>query len=367
MLIFEPAMFAVFLAYSYGMIAKWCRTLRTKQIAMGVVMGAAAALAMVSPIEFAPGVIVDLRTLMVALSGAFFGIIGAAIAAIMAATVRFSIGGLGMLAGVSGIFLSAILSLVWARYVRPRIKSNALAHAVLGLMINFNLVSVVFMPTDIALGFLSSVGHWIVVFNIIGAIGFGALIRHAENEISIKTDLISAAATDPLTNLLNRRSVIDLFENLSTPSKPDRGTAMLCFDIDHFKQINDTQGHLSGDLVLLELKDRIAACLRPSDLFSRIGGDEFLIVLPNVNHEEMQIISERCRDAVDATPMMCDGEPVDVTISMGAKWTRQAGDFQSMFAETDRVLYEAKALGRNCVAISGMHNQAAMSQQAGLR
>ncbi len=350
MIAVDPAILAIVLAYSYGLIARVAGKDRTGQLAMGCVMGVAAIVAMISPIPFADGVIVDMRNLIVGLSGAFFGVAGALVTAILAVIMRVSIGGTGMTAGVAGIVLSATLGLAWARWVRPRMKYEIPAHIVLGLMISGHLFSAALLPAALLWDFMISLAPWLTVLNVIGALVIGALIAHEKRIAQTRSALISAASTDPLTNLLNRRSLIELFDNLVRPKQPDSGTAMLSFDIDHFKKINDTHGHLWGDQVLIELKKRIASCLRPSDLFARIGGDEFLIVLSDVSQTETVDIAERCRAVICQHPLSYEGKSIAVTISIGANWTAGPMAFDDLLAETDIVLYEAKARGRNCVA-----------------
>lgn len=350
MIAVNPAILAIVIAYSYGLISRKAGNKYAGQFAMGIVMGAAAIFAMMSPIHFAEGVIVDMRSLVIGLAGAFFGLIGAAIAATMAIITRLTIGGMGVYAGVTGILLSAGLGLAWSIWVRPRIKFELTAHVALGVMISGHLLSAMLLPADVIMSFMVSLAPWLVVLNIVGALVIGTLIAHEKRIEDRTTALMSAATTDPLTKLLNRRSLVEMFENLSKPTSSDDGTAMLCFDIDHFKRINDTNGHMLGDQVLLEIKDRISSCLRPSDLFSRIGGDEFLIVLPNVNRSETTVIAERCRQVIAQNPVNFEETDVKVTISMGANWIEGTPDFTESLAETDAILYKAKASGRNCVA-----------------
>ena len=125
---------------------------------------------------------------------------------------------------------------------------------------------------------------------------------------------------------------------------------MICFDVDHFKTINDQHGHAAGDAVLKMMSERVAACLRPGDLFARLGGDEFLIILPEIWQSGAHHVAERCRSAIASQTMPGTNAPLDVTISIGVHWTTTEPAFDIELAQADAALYQAKERGRNCVA-----------------
>jgi diguanylate cyclase (GGDEF)-like protein len=128
--------------------------------------------------------------------------------------------------------------------------------------------------------------------------------------------------------------------------------------VDHFKQINDTLGHLIGDAVLRSVAVRMKNCLREYDVVGRYGGEEFLAVIEDANLEGVQDAAGRLHQAVGRETVECDGIQVPVTISAGVAVARDCGEVsvQQLIAAADRELYKAKQNGRNrveCVALPG--------------
>jgi len=154
------------------------------------------------------------------------------------------------------------------------------------------------------------------------------------------------ANIDPLTGLLNRRAM----ENSVLPllSVSDRYEQKMCFliaDIDYFKNINDTYGHVVGDDVLKSITTVLNSCLRNSDLLSRHGGEEFLIVLPQTEIESGRLLAERIRTSVENTRT---GEnSVAVTISVGCIERTKEESYDAAITRADMMLYKAKSTGRN--------------------
>jgi diguanylate cyclase (GGDEF)-like protein len=159
------------------------------------------------------------------------------------------------------------------------------------------------------------------------------------------------ALIDPLTGMLNRNAldtrVAELAEQARVNGQP---IALIMGDLDRFKSINDERGHAMGDAVLKAVGERIRAHLRAYDLAYRLGGEEFLIVLPGSDSAGARIVAERLRRAIerDATT----GMPYTMSFGVGSSRIG-AFDFKHLLAETDDALYAAKAEGRNCVHVAG--------------
>ncbi len=152
----------------------------------------------------------------------------------------------------------------------------------------------------------------------------------------------NAANTDPLTGVFNRRAIL---ERLNALVDDARRGAVLMLDIDRFKNINDRLGHAAGDGVLRRVADEIRSALRLEDALGRIGGEEFLVVMPEATREIAVAIGERVRVGVERS----DGGPDQpaVTISIGVATVRGHDRPAELLARADRALYEAKRLGRN--------------------
>ncbi len=121
------------------------------------------------------------------------------------------------------------------------------------------------------------------------------------------------------------------------------------FDLDHFKTINDTQGHQAGDRILISFANTVRNALRPNDLFGRYGGEEFLVVLPDASIETAYVIAERVRKAFADNHRFFDGSPLNATVSAGVASIRTSTDLNEIVASVDQAMYSAKHNGRNRV------------------
>jgi two-component system cell cycle response regulator len=166
---------------------------------------------------------------------------------------------------------------------------------------------------------------------------------------------LALALTDPLTGLYNRRYLVAHLDELLGRVRQDGiSFAVLLFDIDHFKQVNDTWGHPAGDDVLQELAARTTNSVRSVDLVARLGGEEFLVVMPETDLAIAAGVAERLRIAVAREPFTTrgDGGQLAVSISIGVTAVTDAGDDRdSLLKRADVALYTAKARGRNCVIV----------------
>lgn len=158
-----------------------------------------------------------------------------------------------------------------------------------------------------------------------------------------------AATIDPLTGIPNRRGFSERAERLLARSGKDQSTAtLLLFDLDQFKRINDRFGHRTGDAVLGLFTQSALHSLRPLDLLGRMGGEEFVALLPGVTTATAIAVAERVRHNFEIAASEFDGHPVAATVSIGIASTAQGHcDFDSLYAVADAALYRAKQKGRN--------------------
>ncbi len=129
------------------------------------------------------------------------------------------------------------------------------------------------------------------------------------------------------------------------------GQALICFmlDVDHFKSINDTYGHMFGDHVLKTIAERLKEATRRSDLLARYGGEEFILVAPNTDLGTAQMLAERLRTSIEREPFTQGNTATKVTISIGLAGTEviREGPFEHLLDSADQALYTAKRTGRN--------------------
>jgi len=162
-----------------------------------------------------------------------------------------------------------------------------------------------------------------------------------------EAELTRLAVTDPVTGVWNRRQGSDLL--LAETTKPERHRrqlSLLMVDVDHFKSINDSFGHLAGDEVLIEMAQRLVAAVRSTDMVIRWGGEEFVILLQECPIEDATARAEKIRRQIADHPFPGVGT---VTVSVGAAQLRAGDDLAAWLGRADNALYEAKRAGRNTV------------------
>lgn len=163
------------------------------------------------------------------------------------------------------------------------------------------------------------------------------------------------ADRDGLTRVYNRRSFDErLEEEFKRHQRLKTDLSLLMIDLDHFKYINDTYGHLAGDMVLEKVARLFECTLRSTDFIARYGGEEFVIILPHTTENNAQMLAERIRKRIEETNMVFDGTSFNVTASIGVSSICPAGFAveNGLVQRADEALYEAKQNGRNRVVIS---------------
>lgn len=161
------------------------------------------------------------------------------------------------------------------------------------------------------------------------------------------------AHQDELTGLSNRRAFMQAGQMaIDQAARLGHPVALIAFDADHFKQINDQHGHLAGDRVLQRLAATIGAVVRSGDVLARIGGEEFALLLPGANIQAASELAERLRVLVEAMDSNYDGHQISVTCSFGVTAsTDGSNSLQQLMLHADKATYNAKRRQRNCIDI----------------
>ncbi len=167
---------------------------------------------------------------------------------------------------------------------------------------------------------------------------------------SAEARLHELATTDALTGLMNRRSILDAIarEQALRQRKPHH-LSLILVDIDHFKKINDTHGHATGDTALKAVAGILRKCTRDMDYVARWGGEEFLVVQPYADKVQSQMAAERLRAAVEAESLPGDGQAIRLTITLGLTELGTEEQMDQGLQRADAALYEGKHKGRNQV------------------
>ncbi len=169
-------------------------------------------------------------------------------------------------------------------------------------------------------------------------------------ETSYHEEIYRLMTFDGLTGAHNKRFFHEALEReVSRCKRYARELSLILFDIDHFKKVNDTYGHIAGDAVLRQLAALVRANIRREDIFSRVGGEEFAIIVPETVATDASAVADKIRSLVEATEMTFDAISIPVTVSLGVAGMDANETSESLYAKADALLYRAKQSGRNRV------------------
>ena len=182
-----------------------------------------------------------------------------------------------------------------------------------------------------------------------------ALQREVRERKIAQARLEAQASLDPLTGLYNRRHLPVIDEQLAAAAEEGYSVSLVLFDVDHFKRINDTHGHLAGDRVLVWTASQLREHVRETDTPCRYGGDEFLVLLVGMDLLSAGRMAERLRATIAQHPVMHDGESVRATVSVGISTYDPlvAATLETLLARAARALYRAKRMGRDRIVMGG--------------
>jgi diguanylate cyclase (GGDEF)-like protein len=174
-------------------------------------------------------------------------------------------------------------------------------------------------------------------------------IFYAQITFDIRQQLEHASTTDQLTGLYNRRLFIHLAEiELSKVQRSNLQLSLIVLDIDNFKKINDRYGHKCGDKALSHVAEILQLTVRPNDILSRWGGEEFIILLPDTDIDSAVLVAERLRLGIATQAIMCDKQAYNLTVTLGlAENKNNNSSLDSLIEQADHALYLGKAYGKN--------------------
>jgi diguanylate cyclase (GGDEF)-like protein len=180
-----------------------------------------------------------------------------------------------------------------------------------------------------------------------------ARLRVGKRILELQEQLVSQARHDSLTSLLNRTAILEVLQKeLIRSVRKETPVAVIMTDLDHFKNVNDTYGHLAGDAVLREAARRMSATLRAYDSVGRYGGEEFLVIAPGCSVTGGAELAERLRECIRGGPIDFSGCAIFTTMSFGVAATSDVKQVNQVLLMADEALYAAKKAGRNRVEVN---------------
>ena len=170
-------------------------------------------------------------------------------------------------------------------------------------------------------------------------------------EANYHEEIYRLMTVDALTQVYNKRYFGEALEReYNRAHRYKRDLSLVLFDVDHFKVVNDTHGHLAGDAILRQVAAEVKPRLREQDIFARVGGEEFAMLLPEIGREGAMITAEKARRIIEAATFAFEKITAKITVSVGVtSLDPRSREPNSLFERADAALYEAKAKGRNCV------------------
>ena len=221
------------------------------------------------------------------------------------------------------LFISlVVLSIVRVSLVHSDISDSSLIYALIAKELLFSFLSAAFIMITLY-----------------------ALIK--KEFYSVNTKAVKYAFTDALTGLYNRHYLNDFLDKFTALRKKDTNFAVIFIDIDHFKKVNDSLGHSTGDCVLKNLSSAFKFLTRPEDILCRYGGEEFVIIFNDISKKAALSKAEQIRQKVEDMAFEC--EQKHITISLGLSMGESEDNITQTLEEADLALYIAKGAGRNCV------------------
>lgn len=178
---------------------------------------------------------------------------------------------------------------------------------------------------------------------------------HDELDETFQKQMFDAALRDGLTGAFNKNYLLNhLTTELAHANRQQAPLSVIMFDVDHFKPVNDTYGHLAGDAILKRLSEIAQSTLRSEDVFARYGGEEFTIVSRGTDLARAMVVAERLRQSIERTDFVYEGQYIPITVSLGVAAVPEitAHTPEDLIGAADKALYDAKKNGRNRVCLA---------------
>ena len=342
---------AALVVFAYRLIRHARFSIVRSSLATGLLFSVGAFVTMLDPLVISPGIVIDIRSVLVALAALFGGPIAALITCGLTMLMRIYIGGAGVFPGIVSIALAALIGLLYAWVSGNRRDLAGLT--VLGLMVSFSLVVAIFAHVPNLLETMPA----LIIRNLLGTIILGYLLAMEDQREAEYRSYKRDAERDPLTGLKNRRA-LDGFDRQLREQAERQPFSVLMIDIDRFKSVNDIHGHAFGDIVLRRLAEVVVGRLRGFDLVVRYGGEEFCVVVKEATLHNALRIAEDIRLQITEERFQAGDVVVAVSVSVGVaqSWPEMNSVFD-VIKRADKALYDAKNSGRNRTCVYSVETE----------
>ncbi|MEB2845355.1 diguanylate cyclase [Rhizobiales bacterium RZME27] len=321
-----------------------------KGFVLGLPFAAAACITMMMPVVLPDGTVINGRSLFLAFAAAFGGFVPYLVAALIALVGHMEITDLAVGQAIRPSLCAGVVGLGWRFFVYPRFGMSIGSLLLLGLIVSGLALLLLFVSSGQGLSLFMQTYPATLVGSLAAALILGTFIDREMRHLSEARLWQEQAYTDALTSLANKRAFYEATAALSGKTSP---FSILVIDVDHFKKINDTHGHDVGDLALKAIAASVSATLAGRGRAFRLGGEEFVALLPGVQSQQGLELAEAIRHAVAGLCVDAGGRSVRATVSIGIADNSDAQEPPHVVSAADAALYLAKAGGRNRSILSG--------------
>lgn len=327
-------------------------------VPIGIALGVITIVIMLTPWIYKPGINFDTRTVLLGVSGLFFGPIPTVIAMVMGGLFRLYQGGVAEVSGVLTIISAGSLGILWRYFRRGELAQISRMELYLfGVVVHLAMIAMLFaMPAELALEVVGTVGLPVMIIYplatmLMGQLLLSRLVRdHLADNLAVSEEIIWQQTNfDRLTRLPNRSMMLDyLAVEMGKASNSGQSIGLLLLDLDLFKGINDTLGHEMGDQLLQQTAERLRAHVQEMDTVVRLGGDEFAVILPDV--ADTRRVEQTAENILQCftEPFLLGDETTYISASIGiALYPDDAANIEELMKHADQAMYAAKDRGRN--------------------
>lgn len=329
----------------------------TNTVLIGFLFGVVGVLGMMTPIQYAPGIIFDGRSIILAVAGLIGGPLVALISGFITGAYRFWLGGAGTLVGIAVITASSAIGVTF-HYIRKRSGGylGALPLLGFGFLVHIVMLAIfMFLPDKVGLTVIKEMGVTILLFYPSATMLVCLLFQDYEEKERARGNLEHLAYYDTLTGLPNSSLLMEkLNQSLSSCKQSGHEGALILFNLDRFKTLNDARGHSTGDILLRAVGDRLSTALDTRDILARISADEFAILVQRTEEgsETIASLTQGLADKVHIAlkfPLHVGSDEISITSSLGITLFPQnpddtAGD---VLRRVNTAMHRAKQNGGN--------------------